>query len=361
MLSLITFLIVLSVLIVVHEFGHFFVAKKSGVKVERFSIGFGPKIFGFKKGGTEYMVCAIPLGGYVKMAGESVSEGLTGKKWEFLSQPIGKRFNIVVAGSVTNYILAFLIFSFIFMIGNTVAGTKVGELLDGYPAKRVGILKNDKIVAIDGKPIKYWEDLRSIVQKTMDGELTLTIERRNKTIYKKIRPKVQESKNIFGQEIKAGFIGIKPSSEPEVMRFNPPRAFYEGGKKLFRLTGLTYKGLWLIVTGGVSFRDAGTGPIGIYVLTGEVAKYGLMAVIHFIGFISFNLAIFNLLPLPILDGGHIFFLGLEKLRGKALSERAQEMITNIGLTFIILLFIVISYNDIMKFQIIDKVKDLFTK
>jgi len=360
LLSFLAFIFVLSVLIVVHEFGHFIVARRSGVRVERFSIGFGPKIAGVKKGETEYVLCLIPLGGYVKMAGESIEDKLTGAKWEFLSQPIGKRFNIVAAGPVLNYILAFFVFGLIFVIGAPTLGTKVGGLLEGYPAEKAGIKVGDLIVAVDGKPVKYWDEMTDIVHKKFDEKILLTVERNNRPREIRLVTRTKEAENIFGQKIRIALMGIEPSEELMTLRYGPVRSFYEGGKKLLILTGFTYKALWLMATGGISPKEV-TGPIGIYVLTGKAAQLGFVYLLNILAVISFNLAIFNLLPLPILDGGHIFFLGIEKLRKRPLSPRVQEVITQVGVTFIIFLVLMVSYNDVIKFGVFDKIKDFFSR
>ncbi|PIU41849.1 MAG: RIP metalloprotease RseP [Candidatus Omnitrophica bacterium CG07_land_8_20_14_0_80_42_15] len=359
-LSFLAFIFALGLLIIVHEFGHFFVAKRYGVKVERFSIGFGPKIFGVKKGDTEYTVSLIPLGGYVKMAGETCEDDIKGEKWEYLSQAPGRRFNILFAGPLLNYILAFLIFSLIFMIGSPALSTKVGELLDGYPAKDSGIKVGDRIVAVDGKSVVYWEDLTNEIHKKFNKKITFTIKKDDREFQATIETKTKEVENIFGQKMQIALIGIAPSDELLTMKFNPIKSFYVGGKKLIGLTGLTYKALWMMITGGLSPKEL-TGPIGIYVITGKAAQLGFIYFINIIAVISFNLALFNLLPLPILDGGHIFFLGLEKLRGRPLSKRKQELITQIGLTFIIFIAIAVSYNDIMKFGVFEKLKGLFKR
>ncbi len=354
MLTFIIFIAVLSFLVIVHELGHFAVAKKYGVKVERFAVGFGPKIAGIKRGETEYALCLVPLGGYVKMAGESRDEEIKGEKWEYLSQPVGKRFNIIIAGPLLNYLLAFLIFGFIFMMGTPTFGTKVGGLMDGYPAKKAGIKVGDKIVAVDGNKVGYWEEMTDIIHKRFNGEIALTVERDNRLIRIRVKTEIKEAENIFGQKTRIALIGIIPSDELLTLKFNPLKAFYEGGRKLFMLTGFTYKALWMMITGGLSPKEL-SGPIGIYFITGKAAELGFVYLVNIIAVISFNLAIFNILPLPILDGGHIFFLGLEKIRRRPLSRRTEELITQVGLTLIILLAIAVSYNDMAKFKIIEKI------
>ncbi len=361
LLSLISFLAVLSILVIVHEFGHFIVAKTLGVRVERFSFGFGPKIASVKKGETEYLISAIPLGGYVKMGGDEPWEKLAGARWEFLSRSIGDRFKIIFAGPLLNYILAFLVFSVIFMFGSPTLTTEIGGLLKDYPALRQGLAVGDKVLAVDGKAVRYWEDMTELIYKHSETPIVLTVERGGTTFPMSITPTVRKMKDIFGNQITRALIGVSPSSKIERVKYSFPKSFYMGGKKLLRLTTDTYKALWSIVTGRLSLKDSMTGPIGIFVITGQAAKMGFIHILFIMGILSASLAIFNVLPLPVLDGGHIIFLALEKLRGKPLSAKAQEVVANIGVTFLIMLTVFIFYSDIMKFGIFDKVVKIFRR
>ena len=359
MLSVITFLAVLSVLVLVHEFGHFIVAKKNGIRVEKFSFGFGPKLFGIKKGDTEYLVSAIPMGGYIKMAGDEPGENLKNERWEFLSRSVFVRFQVIVAGPVLNYILAFLLFSVIFMYGSPTLTTDVGGLLKDYPAEKSGILAGDTILTVNGTPVNYWEDMTAAIRAHRDGPLQLTIERAGVVIEKEVTPKVRMTKDIFGMETRIALVGISPSQRIENVRYGFFDAMWMGGRKLLQLTGMTYKAIWLMLIGRLSLKESVTGPIGIFVITGQAAKMGFVYILHLMGILSASLAIFNLLPIPVLDGGHIIFLALEKLRGKPLSMKAQETIANVGITLLIMLTIFIFYSDIIKFGLVGKTMKLF--
>ena len=343
----------------VHELGHFMVAKRLGVRVEKFSFGFGPKIFSVKKGDTEYLLSLVPLGGYVKMSGDEPGESLKNEKWEFLSRSIFDRFKIIIAGPLLNYVLAFLIFSIIFMYGSPTLPAEVGGLLNNYPAKAQGIVEGDKILAIDGKPVKFWEDMTEIIHKHVNGPMKLSIDRHGTMLEKEVMPVVRQTRDIFGNEVKIALIGISPSQKIEKIKYPFLASFYMGGKKLLDLTCLTYKALWSIFTGRLSFKESVTGPIGIFIITEQTAKMGLLYLFHLLGILSASLAIFNVLPFPVLDGGHILFLIVEKVRGKPLSSRAQEMIANIGVSALIVLTIFIFYSDIVKFGIIGKIVKLF--
>lgn len=361
LLSLVYFLVVLSALVLVHEFGHFITAKKLGVRVERFSIGFGPKLFSIKRGETEYVISAVLLGGYVKMAGDEPGEALKNKSWEFLSRSVADRFKIIFAGPFLNYILAFLIFSVIFMFGSPTATTEIGSVMKDYPAEKSGLTVGDKILAIDGKNVKYWEDMTELIHKHSAGVMNVTLERGGEVFRKDLKPVIRKTKDIFGNETSIALIGITPSQKIESVKYGFIESFGMGFKKLINLTYVTYKALWSIIIGKLSLKESMTGPIGIFVITGQAAKMGLIYIFHLMGILSASLAIFNMLPLPVLDGGHIIFLALEKLRGKPLSMKTQEMIANVGVAFLIILTVFIVYSDVLKFGIVDKVISIFKK
>lgn len=359
-MSIIVFIIALSVLILVHEFGHFIIAKKNGVRIERFALGFGPKLFSIKKNYTEYAVCLIPLGGYVKMAGDEAQEKRVGAPWEYLSKSVLQRISIVFAGPFLNYLLSFVIFALVFMMGNPSLTTRVGEALDGFPAKSAGILKEDKIISADGKGVKYWEELTEIIHKKTDGPLSLTVDRRGRRIDFVITPQVKEMKNIFGQQQKIGLIGIRPVGETVMVRENIGRAIYLSGQKLVFITVITYKALWLMATGAMSFKDSVTGPVGIFYITAEAARTGFVYLLQIIAILSASLAIFNLLPIPVLDGGHILFLIIEKIRKKPLSVKVQERITQVGIAALITLTVFAFYSDFSRFGWLEKITKFLT-
>ncbi|MDD5421961.1 MAG: RIP metalloprotease RseP [Candidatus Omnitrophica bacterium] len=361
MLSLVYFIIVLSVLVLVHELGHFAAAKRLGVRVEVFSFGFGPKLWSIKRGETEYVLSAIPLGGYIKMAGDEPHEALKREKWEFLSRRVWDRAQIILAGPLTNYLLAFIVFAVIFMFGSPTMTTEIGGLLKDYPAEKFGLAVGDKIVSIDGKNVKYWEDMTEAIYKHTEGSMRILIERKGETFEEDITPVVRKTKDIFGKEVKVALIGISPSQKIEKVKYGFLDSLNMGWKKLINLTVMTYKALWSILIGRISVKESMTGPIGIFVVTGQAARMGFIYIFHLMGILSASLAIFNLLPFPVLDGGHIIFLALEKLRGRPLSIKTQEIITNIGISCLILLTIFIFYNDIVKFGIGTKVMGIFKK
>lgn len=352
---------VLGILVIVHEFGHFFAAKSLGVRVEKFSIGFGPKVASIKRDDTEYLISAIPLGGYVKMGGDEPGEKITGQKWEFLSRPIFDRFRIILAGPLLNYAFAFILLSVVFMVGTPVTTTEVGIVMDGYPAKSAGLLSGDKIVAVDGKAISYGDALVAVINKHTKGPISLTVERRGKIFVQEITPVVEKHRvGLGGKEVEIARIGIQPAQKIVKGGYGFFGSMYMGAQSLWQITALTYKALWGMLIGKLSVKEM-SGPVGIFVITAQAAKMGGIYLLNLMAILSASLAIFNLLPLPILDGGHLLFLAIEKARGKPLSMKAQEVIANVGVALLILFTIFVFYNDIIKFGIADKIAKLFGK
>ncbi len=361
MLTTISFIAVLSILVIVHEFGHFIVAKKTGVRVEKFSVGFGPEIIGITKGETRYIVSLIPLGGYVKLSGETEAEGLKGEKWEYLSRSVGERARIIFAGPLLNYIMAFFIFSFVFVLGSPTLTSTIGKIMPDYPAASVGLKEGDRILEINGESISFWEDVTRIVHTNKEPQIELIVERDGREISFTIRPKEQELKTVFGSKKRVGLIGIAPSEEIVYVRYDPAKSLYMGAKKLIVLTSITYRVLWANLTGAASFKDSVTGPVGIFYITGQAARLGLVYLLQLMGVISASLAIFNLLPIPVLDGGHILFLAIEKVRRKPVSLKLQENITQAGFILLLLLMAFVFYNDFSKFGFFEKLSNLWQR
>ena len=348
MISLIIFLFILGLLVVVHEFGHFIIAKRVGVRVEKFSLGLGRKLFSKQKGDTQYCINAIPLGGYVKLAGDN-AEDFKGNSDEYLSQPPGKRAAIILFGPLLNYALGFLFFWLIFFVGYPSLTTKVGGLVDDFGAKEAGIQIGDKIVAVDGQKISLWEDLQKIIKAKKSGtkvKLSVLRNDRESTIEAKI--KEEQASDLLGQKHSIGLLGIRPGDEFIKVRHGFLKSFSLSINKTVELTTLTYKALWRMITGKLAVRETVTGPLGMFYITSKAASLGIIAVLHLVAVLSISLAIFNLLPMPVLDGGHIFFLVIEKLRGKALSLKIELIVTRIGFTLLISLAILVTYNDILR-------------
>jgi regulator of sigma E protease len=361
MITFLVFIIVLSILIVVHEFGHFIMAKRMGVVVERFSLGFGPKILGLKKKETEYTICAIPLGGYVKLGGDNLDE-YTGKTDEYLAQPPSKRFMIIFSGPLFNYILGIICFWLIFFAGYPALTSRVGGLIDGLGAKEAGIVAGDKIIKVENKEVRLWDELQRAIQlENTKAQLNITILRENKEINLKVKIKQEAIEDILGQKHRIGLIGIIPSNEIQKVRHGFIPSFFLGVQKAVDLTNLTYKALWRMITGKLSVRQSVTGLPGIFYLTSKAASMGIISIIYLMAALSISLCLFNLLPFPALDGSYLLLLVMEKITGKYLSPKVERMVTQFGLAFLITLAALVTFNDLFRFygDKMDKVLKFF--
>lgn len=360
LINLIVFAAILSILIVIHELGHFLVAKRLGIRVEKFALGFGPKLFSRKVGETEYLVCAILFGGFIKMAGDSAQEA-SGARDEFLSRSPGERAGIVFAGPMFNYILAFFSLWCVFYFGYPRLTNTIGELVAGMPAQKAGLQVGDKVVTVDGEPVPYWDDLIKRIHKAKGEALRLSVQRGDKRLELEMTPEAKEVETLWGRKVEVGLIGIKPSEDIVLVRYGFFEALGRGTASLLKMTGQTFVAIFYIITGTLSFKESVTGPLGIFSMTSIAVKIGFSAVVHVIGILSMSLAIFNVLPLPVLDGGHIFLAGIEKLRGRRLAQRTEEIINNIGLSFLIILAVFISFNDLIRNGYWDKFVSMFVK
>ncbi|MDA1000664.1 MAG: RIP metalloprotease RseP [bacterium] len=335
--------LVLGVLVFIHELGHFWVAKKLGIGATVFSLGFGKRIWGFQRGETDYRVSLIPLGGYVKLMGEEAGheeeEGIDPKK-SFALRPVRERFAVIVAGPMFNILFAVLLSWLLHMAGIPVAGTWVGQVLPNSPAAQTELQPNDRIVAINGVETLKWVKLVEIIRAYPEKRITLRIERQGKFLEVPIVP---TSKGPGGKQLGYGRIGISISPRTITDRYNPVSAFGQAVYQNYAIIRLTVMTLYGMLVRTVP-ADIG-GPIRISVVAAEQAKRGMRYLVMFAILLSLNLAILNLLPIPILDGGHIFFLGLEALRGKPMSLRVQEMAMQVGTALLIALMLFATYQD----------------
>ena len=359
MTSWLAFLVTLSLIILVHEWGHFIMARLIGVKVERFSFGFGPLLLRWTRSGTEYVLSLLPFGGYVKLAGE-VEEGRSApaKPWEYRGRSIAERGSIVLAGPLINYAVGFMLFFIVFMVGAPVYTTRIGHVLKDYPGAQAGLREGDRILAVNGKPVDAWEEMTRSIQAQIDS-VTLTVEREGKRFPQVIHPKVLERTNLFGTTTRLGMVGITPSDEVRTQRYSPAQAFTRAGTQVWFLTRVTLISLWGIVTGGISLKESFTGPIGIFYITSSVAQQGIVPLLQLIAVLSTSIGLFNFLPIPVLDGGHLAFLAVEKFRGRAVSLRTQEAMTRVGLGLLLFLLAVVTYNDLLRFNIGGRLMGLF--
>ncbi len=357
MLDLIVFLAVLSILIVVHEAGHFFMARRLGVRVERFALGFGPKIASKTLGETEYMICACPLGGYVKMAGDDRSQ-CRGRPEEFYSHPVRHRVAIVLMGPLINFLFAYACFYVIFLAGFPMLAPKVGEVMEGMPAVEAGIRKGDTILQIDGRPIRTWEDIQGRVFHSEGRSLEILIERGARVLTRRIAPREKVITNIFGQREHLYLLGLRPDGATVAVRYGLLRSLGEAAAHLGHITSLTLRSLYYVATGALPAKDALAGPVRIFGLVSDAAHAGLVSLIYMMGAISASLAIFNLFPVPALDGGHLFIFVVEALRRRPLPAAVEEGMARVGFGLLMLLMLFVLYNDLRQTGLWDRAQSL---
>ncbi len=442
-MTILAALVVLGVLIFVHELGHFLVAKRSGVGVLKFSLGFGPKLFGVKRGETEYLISALPLGGYVKMIGEDPgdqSAEAADPRRSFSKKSVGTRARIILAGPVANLLLPVVIFWGVFavvgqpyllpVIGTPEAGspaaeaglqsrdhvvavdgqkierwdqvlaairgssgrtlalavardgrtfevrleprplktrdvfgqeievwdvglqeplisTRIGQLEPGHVAQQAGLRSGDRIVALNGVPVSDWEQMRKGIRGSPGKPLRATVEREGQRFDLEVTPRPMKQRTAAGEE-EVGQIGIGPAPESQFERLNPAKALVAGVQKTVELSALIMQGFGKLIQAKISPTTIG-GPILIIQMAGEVVQQGPVQLLTFTALISINLAILNLLPIPVLDGGHLLFSLIEWLRGKPVSLRKREIAQQVGMVLIIGLMVFAFYNDIFRF------------
>ncbi len=348
--TLVAVVVVLGVLIFFHELGHFLMARLLGVRVLKFSLGFGPKIFGFVRGGTEYCLSAIPLGGYVKLLGESPTEPVSPEEIpaSFSHRPLSHRALIVVAGPLANFILAWVFFALVFAFqGKPVYLPQVGKVLPESPAAEAGLKPGDLIIAVDGKPISSWQELNEIVRHSAGRPLKLVVKRGEEKVTLVVTPRLREVKNIFGETVRVPMIGIVSAGKARFERVPPGRALGEAALMVFMMIKLTLVSIVKLIERVLPLSTLG-GPIFIAKLAGEQAEAGLWPLVSFMAVLSVNLGVLNLLPIPMLDGGHLALYAVEAIRGKPLSPRTKEYAQKIGLAILLILMVVVFYNDILR-------------
>ncbi|MBN1932197.1 MAG: RIP metalloprotease RseP [Desulfobacterales bacterium] len=348
--NIIAFIIVLGVLIFFHELGHFLIARLFGVGVEKFSLGFGPRIFGKKIGVTDYRLSAIPLGGYVKMVGEEPDAEIDPADIpiSFTHKHVLKRILIVAAGPFFNLLLALLIFFGIFLISGTfILKPSIGEVKEGTPAYQVGLQNGDLITAIDDSTIETWEDMAKIVTESKGKILSIHIRRGEKSFVFDVKPELAVTQNIFGEDIERYVIGVTASGEMFTKDLNPFQAFSESVRQTYKITKLTIISIAKLVRGTISTKTLG-GPIMIAELAGQQAKEGAANLVFFIALLSINLAVLNFLPIPVLDGGHLLFFFIELISGRPVNRQMREIAQQIGIFILILLMVYVFYNDIAR-------------
>ena len=358
----IPFLFVLSIVVFFHELGHFLVARWCGVRVLVFSIGFGPEIIGFNdRHGTRWKISAIPLGGFVKFFGDdnvaSASNGAqladmdaNERTRSFVFQPVRKRAAIVVAGPLANFILAIVIFAAIFMLyGKQTMSARVDTVQPDSAAAVAGFQPGDLVTAINGAAIESFADMQRVVSESAGETLSITVERDGVQRVLKAAPALKDVKDTFGNVRHIGILGISRSMAAADLKFEPvppPRAVWMGVEETWFVVDRTLSYLAGVIVGREAADQLG-GPIRIAQMSGQVATIGFVALIHLAAVLSVSIGLLNLFPIPLLDGGHLLFYSIEALRGRPLSERAQEVGFRIGLAIVLMLMIFATFNDIV--------------
>jgi len=366
---IVPFLIILTVLVFVHEFGHFLIARWNGVRVEVFSIGFGPEVFGWwDRAGTRWKFSTIPLGGYVKMFGDSdASSGLpvpglarlapAEREVSFHYKRLGQRAAIVAAGPAANFLFAVAVLAILFTTyGQPFTPAEVGQVQPGSAAEKGGIQPGDVIRSLDGSTVHRFEDVQQIVRLNPGVPMSIVVSRDGQEQTLRDTPSQTELTDRFGNHYQIGLLGIARSGMEYVKR-DPATAIIQAGAETWNLSVSTLKAIWQIIIGTRATDELG-GPLRIAQMSGEVAQGGVVAVLWFMAVLSINLGLINLFPVPVLDGGHLLFYAAEALRGKPLGQRAQEYGFRIGLALVLTLMVFATWNDLVHLRIVEFVKGL---
>jgi len=342
--TILSFIFVLGLLIFVHELGHFLVAKLVGIRVERFSLGYPPRMIGKKIGDTDYCISWLPLGGYVKMAGmidESLDEKIEGHPWEFQSKSVWQRALVIAAGPLMNVLLAILLFAGVtYHMGiQETVGPIVGEVVKSMPADSLGLQKGDTILSINSAPVDSWEAVTREIHRHPGEKIAIEWQRNDETMRGEVTPVRDQAQGV-------GLIGIAPLTRTRAAGLGESLA--HGWDYTAFLTRLFVTSISRLITGQESIKSSLAGPVAIAVMAGDSARSGFDTLLRFTALISLNLAILNLLPIPVLDGGHLLFLLLEVILRRPVSVRIRIIVQQVGMALLMALMVFIIFNDIRR-------------
>ncbi len=366
----IPFLIILTVLVFVHEMGHFLIARYNGVRVEVFSIGFGPEIFGWTDTAkTRWKISAIPLGGYVKMFGDANAASMPSEEVAdmtpeesavaFHTKRLSQRTWIVVGGPLANFVFALIVLIGLFStVGQPFTPPVVGEVVPESAAEAAGILPGDRIIRLNDTEIERFEDVQRIVRPSAGVPLDVVVLRDGEEILMALVPKQTELVDNFGNRHKIGLMGVTRSGI-EYVKHDVLTSVWRAGKETLELSVATLEAIGQIIIGARSTEELG-GPLRIAQMSGQVAESGLVAVLWFMAVLSINLGLINLFPIPLLDGGHLLFYIIEFVHGRPLGERAQEYGFRIGIALVFSLMLFVTFNDLVQLEVFDFLKRLIT-
>ena len=365
-----SFLLLLTILVFVHEFGHFWVARRNGVRVEVFSIGFGPELFGWNdRTGTRWKFSVLPLGGYVKMFGDAgaasnPAEGIDRMTAEeravaFHHKRLGQRAAIVAAGPIANFLFAILVLAGLFMVqGQPYTPAEIGTVRPDSAAAAAGLRPGDRITAIDGRSIDRFEQVQLIVRLNQGTPLSVDVLRDGQTVNLAVTPRIVEVDDRLGGVQRVGQLGVGRSGM-EFQRHDPFTAVIAGAEETVTLTVGTLTAVWQMISGSRTAEELG-GPLRIAQMSGEATRSGVAGFLWFTAILSINLGLINLFPIPVLDGGHLLFYAAEAVRGKPLGERAQEYGFRIGLALVLTLMLFATWNDLVQLRVFSFLRGLVT-
>ena len=366
-----SFIFILTVIVFVHEMGHYLIARYNGVRVEVFAIGFGPELFGWDSAaGTRWRVCLLPLGGYVKMFGDAGAASTPNgevrtmtpeeQAVSFHHKRLGQRMAIVLGGPLANFALAVVILAIMFAtVGQRIIPADITEVQPNSAAEAAGMQPGDKIVEIEGTTIDRFETMQHIVRESPGVPLRFVVLRDGVTVELVVVPRPVEANDSFGTPLRVGQIGVTRSGGTVYLRRGPLDAIWLAADETVSLTTAMLRALGQIVAGTRSTEELG-GPIRIAQLSTQVAEDGLVTVFWFLAVVSINLGLVNLFPIPMLDGGHLLFYVCEAIRGKPLGERVQEYGFRMGLALVVALMVFATWNDLVGLKVVDLVVGLFS-
>ena len=359
---IIPFVVLILVVVFIHEYGHYYFAKKYGVGVTDFSFGFGKELFGWNdKSGTRWKICWIPLGGYVKFFGDrnvfsqADQEKIVNKysledqKKLFVLKPLYQRTIIVAAGPFANFLLAVAIFLSIYMfVGKDFTPAMINEVQNESPAQVAGLKKNDVILEIDGNKVKSILDVSKLIIMSTSEFIDFKVSRFENELILKVKPNVVDAEDNIGNKVKKRMVGIKLSpfnNEINHVKLGPAKALYYSLSEVYFVSISSLKYLGSIISGSGDSSQLG-GPIRIAKITGQVAEFGFIPFLSMMAYISISLGLINLFPIPLLDGGHLMFYGFEKILGRPLSQKTQEGFFRIGMFLLLFLMFFATFNDL---------------
>jgi len=368
---IVPFLIVLTILVFVHELGHYLIARRNKVRVEVFSIGFGPELFGWTdRAGTRWKIGTLPFGGYVKMFGEgdvlATSDAADARElsaserdFSFRHKRLPQRAAVVAAGPAANFIFAAVAFALVFAtVGQSVTQPVVGQVVPSSAAASAGLKPGDRFVSVDRTRISRFEQIQQIIGLNTGTTIPIVVERDGKEVNLKATPQIVTDTDRFGNQHSIARLGVEAKAGA-LVRLDPATAVWRGIGQTWNITAGTLEALWQMIVGRRS-GDELSGPVGIVRMSGEVASGGIVALIDFMAVLSVNLGLINLFPIPVLDGGHLLFYAAEAIKGKPLGQRAQEYGFRLGLALVLTLMVFATWNDFARLHIFALIRGLVT-